>query len=73
MKKLTEIELLKYWLDAELSLLHLMFAAIMWKLTGGWLVHLVLGVYMFNSFMYTWVRIMYVTQQRPNFLKIPKK
>lgn len=72
MKKLTEIELLKYWLDAEITILHTMFAVILWQLTTGWLPHTLLAVYIVGSMIYSTIRVAYVQKQDSKYLKVPK-
>lgn len=73
MNKLTEIEKLKYWLDGELTLLHIMFAVILWQLTEGWLPHLAIGIYIFISAIYMVIRLAYIASVDKDYLRIPKK
>jgi hypothetical protein len=73
MKKLTEIEKLKYWVDAEFTILHIMFAIIMLQLTSGWLPTTILAIYLIISVMYTIARIAYVTAFDKDYLRVPKK
>ena len=73
MSKLTEIEKLKYWMDAEFTILHIMFAVVLWQLTEGFVPHLVLGLYIGYSVLYTITRIAYVATQDKNYLRVPKK
>lgn len=73
MNKLTEIEKLKYWLDGEITLLHIMFAVILWQLTEGWWPHLMIALYIFISGIYMVVRLAYIASIDKNYLKIPKK
>lgn len=73
MRKLTELEKMKYWMDAELTILHIMFAVIMWQLTEGWLPHIILGIYIVFSLIYTLVKISYIAADDPDYLKAPKK
>lgn len=73
MKKLTEIDKLKYWLDAELSILHIMFAVVVLLLTDGFIVSLLLCLYIAYTLVYTIVRVLYLAQDDQDYLKVPKK
>lgn len=73
MKKLTDIEKLKYWIDTEVTILHIMFAAVMWQLTTGFLPHLILGIYMAYSAFYMITRIAVIAADDPEYLRVPKK
>lgn len=73
MSKLTEIEKLKYWLDAEVSILHVMLAGIAVLLVSSIWVKILLGVYIIYTFIYALVRIAYVGEDDKNYLKIPKE
>ena len=73
MKKLTEIEKLKYWVDAEFTILHVMFAIIMLQLTSGWFPTVVLAIYLIISILYTLARIAYVASFDKDYLKVPKR
>lgn len=73
MKKLTEIEKLKYWLDGEITILHIMFAVLLWQLTEGWLPHLFIAGYIVFSSFYAIVRIAVIATQDKDYLRVPKK
>lgn len=73
MSKLTEVDKLKYWIDTEFSILHIMFAIIMLQLTHGVLPTVIFGIYLIISVVYTISRIMYVAYFDKDYLKIPKK
>ena len=73
MKKLTELEKLKYWIDVEVTILHIMFGAVMWQLTTGFLPHLILGVYMAYSLLYMVTRVAVIAADDPQYLRAPKK
>jgi hypothetical protein len=73
LKKLTEAEKLKYWLDMEFTILHTMFGIIMWQLTTGWLPHLFWGAYIFISILYLIPRAVIIAANDPNYLRVPKK
>lgn len=71
--KLTEGEKLKYWIDAEFSILHAMFAIIMLQLTSGRVIHVGLLLYTAWSIIYAIVRIAYIATSDSDFLRVPKK
>lgn len=73
MKKLSELEKLKYWLDTEFAILHAMFGVVMWQLTTGWFPHLIFGAYIVWSTFYLVSRIAVIAADDPNYLKIPRK
>lgn len=73
MSKLTEVDKLKYWIDTELSILHIMFAVIMLQLTHGVLPTLVFGVYLVITVVYTVSRAAYVASFDKDYIRIPKK
>lgn len=73
MKKLTEVEKLKYWLDAEISYLHAMLAFVLLQIVkSGW-AKVALIVYIVVSLVYMIVRVAYVAQHDKNYLKVPKQ
>lgn len=71
--KLTEGEKLKYWIDAEFSILHVMFAGIMLQLTSDTTARVILWVYMVWSVVYAIVRAAYIAKSDSDFLRVPKK
>lgn len=71
--KLTEIEKLKYWIDTEFSILHIMFAIVMFQLTGGWVWNIVLTAYIIITLMYMLVRVAYIAANDPNYLRVPRR
>jgi hypothetical protein len=71
--KLTEVDKLKYWLDAEITILHIMFAVVVWLLTSNHVVHILLALYMIFSTVYLLSRMAYVASYDRNYLRIPKK
>ncbi len=73
MKKPSELELFKYWLDSELTILHIMFAVILWQLTEGFLPHFFIFLYIVYSVIYAIVRMAYVASHNKDYLKVPKK
>lgn len=73
MKKLTELEKLKYWVDAEFTIVHIMFAIVMLQLTEGWLPTLFFSLYILFSLVYTVTRISYISVNDKDYLRIPKK
>lgn len=51
-KELTELDKVRYWLDTEITLLHIQWAILLGVIVGGkiwWFV----GVYIFISFIYS--------------------
>lgn len=73
MKKLTDIDKLKYWLDAELTYLHLMLAWLAWLVTDSKIFHVALLVYIVISLIYASVRVSYISNNDKDYLKVPKK
>jgi len=73
MKKLTDLQKLKYWLDVEFTILHIMFYIVMWQLTSSWFLHLILGVFMFYSALYMIVRVAVIAADDPDYLRVPKR
>jgi len=72
-KKVTDIDKLKHWLDAEISILHFMFAVVLMQgATNGWIIAL-LVVYMIWSLLYALVRLMFLVEHDPDYLKVVKK
>lgn len=51
MLKLTELDKLKYWMDAEVTILHIQWAILLGVMAGGWVWWFV-GVYIFISLIY---------------------
>lgn len=72
MKKLTDIEMFRYWIDSEVTLLHIMFAIVVWLLTHNPFVHILLALYIIFSAMYMFTRLAYIAQQDRDYLKVPK-
>lgn len=73
MNKLTDLEALKYWLDAEFSILHAMFGVLMFNIVDAWYWKVFFVVYIIVQIVYAIVRIAYVAQHDKNYLKVPKK
>lgn len=71
--KLTETQLLKYWIDSEFTILHIMFAIVMFFLTEGWVANILLTLYVIYSVIYLFSRIAVIAVNDPDFLKLPKK
>lgn len=72
MKQLNDIEKLRYWLDAEITLMHIGLAFIAALVVGAWWAWVLFGVYAVFAFFYAMVRIAYVIAQDKNYLKLPK-
>lgn len=73
MSKLTDIQKLKYWVDAEFTILHIMFAVVMFQLTEGWLWNIGLGLYVVSQFFYLITRLAVIAADDPDYLRVPKK
>lgn len=73
MKKLTETDKLKYWIDAEFSTLHVMFAVVMLELTEGWVWNIILSLYIVYSVLYILTRIAVIAADDPDYLRAPKR
>lgn len=73
MKKLTDLEKLRYWVDSEFTLLHIMFAVVMFQLTEGWLWNIGLGLYVLWQFLYLLVRLAAIAADDPDYLRVPKR
>lgn len=73
MKRLTDVEKLKYWIDTEFTILHVMFAVVMLELTEGWVWNIILGVYIAYSVLYIFTRLAVIAADDPNYLRVPKK
>lgn len=72
-KKLTDIEKLKYWVDTEFTILHIMFAVVMLQLTEGWLWNIVFGACIAYCLVYILTRIAVIVADDPDYLKVPKR
>ena len=73
MNKLTDLEKLKYWVDTEFTILHIMFAVVMFQLTEGLLWNIGLGLYVLWSVFYLITRLAVIAADDPNYLRVPKK
>lgn len=70
---MTEIEKLKYWLDGEITLLHIMFYVLVWLLTHSLVLHIVLALLIAYSVFYFVARISYLAQNDKDYLKLPRE
>lgn len=66
--ELTEIEKLKYWIDIEFTVLHIMFAIILGVIVGG-IIWWFVGAYIFISVVYIIKRARVMPQ---DYLKVKK-
>jgi hypothetical protein len=73
MARATEMEKLKYWIDAEFTILHIMFGIIMLQLTHGVFPTVFFSLYITVSVLYTLIRIAYIASIDKNYLKVPKQ
>lgn len=71
--KLTDLEKLKYWIDTEFTVLHIMFAVVMFQLTEGWLWNIGLWLYVLWQFFYLITRLAVIAADDPDYLRVPKK
>lgn len=71
--KLTELEKLKLWLDAEISLMHIMFAILAFMIVTSAVLKVLIVLYIIWSFIYMIVRLAAVAVDDPNFLRIPRR
>lgn len=72
MKNLTEMQLMKYWIDAEFSVLHAMFAIIMLQLVDGLFWTIFFWIYLVIQIIYALVRMAVVAANDKDYLKIPQ-
>ena len=72
MKNLTELQIMKYWIDSEFSVLHAMFAIIMLQLVDGSFWTIFFWVYLIIQIIYALVRIAVVAANDKDYLKIPR-
>lgn len=70
--KLTELEKLKLWLDTEITILHIMFAVVMFQVTEGWIWGILLTVYIIYCVIYLFRRVAKLAVDDPNYLKVDK-
>lgn len=63
---------LKHWLDAEITILHVMWAILVGIIMHRGFVWICVIVYMVFSLLYAAVRINYVESKHRGYLKIPK-
>ena len=73
MKNLTELDKLKYWIDVEFTILHIMFGVIMLNITDGWLPTLFFFAYIVIRVLYAIPRLALIASVDKNYLKVPKR
>lgn len=73
MRRLTESQKLKYWMEAEFTVLHIMFAIIMLQLIDGWFWIAVLISYSIYSLLYLFTKLAVIAADDPDYLRVPKK
>lgn len=71
--KLTDFEKLKYWIDTEFTVLHIMFAIVMFQLTEGWVWNIILTLYVIWSILYLFTRLAVIAADDPDYLRAPKR
>lgn len=69
----TELDKLKYWLDTEITILHVMFYVVIWFLTHSLFIHILLTLLMVYSVLYIISRATYLASLDKDYLKILKK
>lgn len=69
---MSENDKLKYWLDAEISFLHIILAVIIILITDSLLFTVVLGFYALYRIVYMTVRYVHVGSDDPGYLEIKK-
>ena len=73
MKKVTELDLLKVWIDSKFTVLHVMLAIIMIQVTEGWLPTVLFSLYMLHRIIYWAIRITFIEANSKDYRKIPPK
>lgn len=69
--KLSDMDKLKFWLDSEITILHIMFYVVMWLLTHNIVAHVVLALLIVYSMLYFVVRVAYMAENDKDYLKVP--
>jgi hypothetical protein len=67
-----EIVKLKFWLDAELTMIRVMLAIILGVLLHNVFVWIGVGVYVLSGIVYAAVRLQYVERKHMGYTKVPK-
>ena len=73
MNKLTDLEMLKHWIDTEFTILHIMFAIIMLQLVSGIFWVIVFSIYIVFQVFYAIIRLAAIAAQDKDYLRVPKK
>ena len=71
MKKLTELDKLKFWIDTEFTIIHIMFCVIMIVLTKGWFWTFFFAGYIGLALFYIIVRLAVIAADDPDYLRSP--
>lgn len=73
MKKLTDLDKLKYWIDAEFTITHIILAVVMLQVTDGIIWTIALWVYIIYSMVYLLTRLAVIAADDPGYLRVPKR
>ena len=73
MNKLDELDKLKYWLDAELTVIKIFLSVILYQLIENRWFRILLAVYVVMAVIYMGTRYTYISKVDRNYLKVPKK
>lgn len=73
MRKLSEIETLKYWIDAEFTIIHAMFGFIALLLLESTWQEVLAVLYIIGCIAYAMIRLAIVVTQDREYLKVPKQ
>lgn len=72
-KRLTDADKLKYWLDTQFTILHILFAVVMLELTEGLVWTLVFLGYIAYAALYIVTRLAVIAADDPDYLRVPQK
>ncbi len=71
--KLTDLEKLKFWLDTEFTIVHVILAVILLQVTKGLVWNIILGAYILYSLVYILTRLAVIAADDPDYLRVPKR
>lgn len=67
-----ELNKLKFWIDTEFTVLHILFGVVIWLLTHNVVAHIFIALYIVISLVYYITRIAYISSVDKNYLKLPR-
>ena len=73
MKKLTDLEKLKYWIDSEFTVVHILLAIVMLQVTENLVWNIIIGLYIAYSAVYLLTRLAVIAADDPDYLRVPKQ